>query len=403
MSLYNFTPSPAPSWATNWAGITPTASPLNLGASGLGSLPGAEGGILARGLGGGLSSIAPRIPFGQTLASQVPRGAGAEALAAANALRGGGQAAAGGLASRLPSLGGLLQGGSVAARPMLGGLGFGLAGTVGSSLVDKLNPGGQNSNLEQGLQGAATGAGIGAGLGLAGGPFAPLTSSAGAAIGGVLGGAIGVLGNMFGGGGDGESDAESDPVSILGNAINMANIPPDITEQILTTYEVSMALAEAQEDDGLREQLQAQAFEQAGQMVLAAIGQREQAQSSASNMLGLQSQAADIFDPLARDIETSGMLYADAMRGIRDDLPESYRAIADATTARELSSSQKLAAAYKAQAAITPVVNQLAQYQQDYNSFAAQQFAQALAQQAAGSPMTTGGSTADVAAMLAPQ
>lgn len=398
---YSFSPTATPAWALNRPPVIPSLPPLNLGASGLGSLPGAAGGILARGL-PGAAAAAPRFAPVSTLASQVPRGVGAEALTAANALRGGGQAAArgaGGLLSRLPSMGGLLSGGSVAARPMLGGLGFGVAGAVGSGLIDRLNPGGQNSNLEQGLQGAATGAGIGAGLGLLGGPLAPLTSSAGAAIGGLAGGALGVLGNMFGGGG-GDGEEAASPIDILGTAIQSARLTPDQTEEILSTYEVMTALAENAPEGAERDALMAQAYDTAGQMILQAMQQEEATASGQSNMLALQAQAQDIFQPLAQDIRASGEMYANAMRGLSADLPPEYRKIADYQVARELSSSQKLAAAYQAQAAVTPAINQLAQYQQDYNALAAQTWQQAMAQQAAG--MGGGQQATDIAALLAP-
>ena len=95
--------------------------------------------------------------------------------------------------------------------------------------------------------------------------------------------------------------------------------------------------------------------------------------------------------PLAQDIDASGAMYANAIAGIRDQLPESYRGIADASVARESSSASRLADAYRAQAALTPMYNQMTQYQQDQNSFAAQLFSQQMAQQAAG--YNGGGST----------
>lgn len=330
-----------------------------------------------------------------SLASQVPVGAGRQAATSALGL--GQQAAGRGVLSRLPSMGGLIQGGSAASRlgAGVGGLGFGVAGAVGSHVIDRLNPGGQNSNLEQGLQGAATGAGIGAGLGLLGGPLAPLTSSAGALIGGVAGGALGVLGNIFGGGG-GEDEPESTPLDILGNAITAAGLTPDQTEEVLQTYEVMTALAESAEEGEARDAAMAQAYDAAAQMVLQKMQEKEMvAGLGGGNMLALQAQAQDIFAPVAQNTEDAGRMYAAALQGSMADLPPEYRAIAQNTATRELSSSQRLADAYRAQAAVIPAISQLTQYQNDYNALAAQMFQQATQQQMGG-----GQQTADVAALL---
>lgn len=394
--------TPTPSWASTWQGLTPSGLP-GAGMGGLGSLPGAAGGVLSRGLSGGLSTIPRAIPFGSTLASQVPVGVGQQAFNAASALRpAAGQA--GGLLSRLPTggAGGLARGlgpANLTRGAGMAGLGYGIAGAAGSGLIDKLNPGGQNSNIEQGLQGVAQGAGIGAGVGAL---FGGVGAGPGALIGGAAGGAIGVLGNMFGFGGGGDDEAP-DPVEILGTAINAANLDPATTEQILEQYEVMVALAEIEDDDELRQAKLDQAFDTAGQLVLQAMQQTGAAGfgGGVDNSLALQAQAQDIFAPLADDVRASGEMYAAAMGGIRDQLPPQYRAIADANVARELTSSQKLAAAYQAQAAVTPAINQLAQYQRDYNALAAQTWQQAMAGQIAGN--AGGGQTADVAALLAPQ
>ncbi len=351
------------------------------GATGLGGLPGSATGILQRGVTPAASRLGSLFT-GPAGPSGLPRIAGSLAEDAAGI---GGRAASSSLLSRLPSLSGLISGGSVAKYPTLGGLGYGIAGQVGSNVIDKLNPGGQNSNIEQGLQGAATGAGIGAGLGLAGGPFAPLTSGAGALIGGALGGAVGVLGNVFGWGGGGDKEEAPNPVTILGNAIHQAGLTPDQTESVLDVYETQMALAEIEEDDDLKKQKQDAAYEQAGQMILSLMGQQQAAQSTASNSLALQAQSRDIFEPLAQDLQSSGAAYASAMQGINKYLPPQFKAINDANVARELTASDRLANAYRAQAAVIPTVNALTQYQQDYQSMANQLMQQSFAQGQAGS------------------
>ena len=371
--------------------------------------------------GGGLlgeaATIAPSVaqaapvaarPFanmaGQAAAS-LPRfatGAGGDILAESAALGGGG---GGGILSRLPGLGSISRTagtwGELGTAAKLGrGLGAGILGEVGSRAFDAWTPGSHNSNLEQGLQGAAQGAALGA---VVGAPFFGIGAVPAAAIGALGGGALGVLGNVLGlGGDDGEDSKAADPVTILGNGIAAAQLDPDTTEEILQAYEVMTALAEAQPEGDARDQAMAQAFNTSAEMILQAMQQKEQMASQATNTLALQAQAQDIFAPLAQDITDSSMLYANAMKGIRDTLPESYRPIADATVARELSSAQRLASAYQAQAAVTPVVNRLTQYQQDYNNLAAQQFSQALAQQAAGGSASLGGSTSDVLAALTP-
>lgn len=380
-----FTP-PAPSGPMS---LLPTPG----GIAGLGTNPLSP---LARGLAGGVTPLAPLPVMGGGLAAQVPAGVGAEALTAANALRGGG-GGLGGLASQAARSAGPLVPKGAAMRGSL----YGLAGSLGSGLIDKTDIGGQNSNLEQGLQGAAQGAGLGAGLGLLGGPFAGLTVPGGAAIGGAVGGAIGVLGNMFGGGGGGEEE-EATPTKILANAINAAQLDPAATEEILTTYETLMALAESAPEGDEREAARAMALDQAGQLVLQALQTRDESAAQATNALALQAQAGQIFEPLAQDIESSSLMYADAMKGIRPSLPAEYQAIADSQVARELTSADKLANAYRAQAQITPIVNQMTQYQQDNANYAAQMFAQALAQQAAGGGMGGQPSTQDVLAQLQP-
>lgn len=386
MSLYGFNPTPTPAWATTRAPVIPS---LNFGApTGLASLPGASGGILARGLpSAGLA--ARTIPTGTTLASQVPVGVGR--AAAADALALGGGRAAGGLAARLPSAAGAA---GVASRlapfsAKAAGIG-GLAGSLGSALIDRTNIGGQNSNIEQALQGAALGAGLGAGFG-----------PAGALIGGLGGGALGVLGNVLGFGGGGGEDDAPDPIEILSNGISAAGLSPDQTEEVLETYEVMTALAEMQPEGDARDAAMQQAFDAASAMILQAMQQKELASGIGGgvNQLALQQQAADIFEPLAQSTQDSARMYAAALGGI-EGLPPEYRAIAENTAARELSSADRLANAYRAQAAVMPAINQLTQYQRDYNALAAQMFQQAQAQSLQGAG---GGATTDISQYLVPQ
>ncbi len=386
MSLYNFNPVPAP-WTS--PGITPT---LNFGApTGLASLPGASGGVLARGLSPAASRLGSLFTGSAGAGGGLPRlGTTAASLAEDVAGLGGG---AGGLLSRLPAVGGLPGFAAVSGRAA--GLG-GAAALAGSQLVDQLNVGGQNSNLEQGLQGATAGAALGATIGA---PFFGVGAGVGAAAGGVIGGALGVLGNVLGFGG-GEDD-KPEPLDILTTGIQKAGLSPDQAEQVLQVYETQMALAEVAEGDE-KKALQQQAYDAAASSILMLMQQQEAALmgGGTGNLLALQAQAQDIFAPLAADIESSGAAYGAAMNSINQYLPEQFRAINDANVARELSSSNKLANAYRAQAAIIPTVNALTQYQQDYNALAQQMFQRAQAESMGTGGTGTTGAGDQLAALL---
>lgn len=337
-------------------------------------------------LGGSLSIGPTGLP--PSLASQLPgMGPGFDALPYAAAGRGGLAAAGEGLASQAAGLGsrfalapGLTP---MSALGRVGGYGF--LGQVGSGVIDKTNIGGQNSNLEQGLQGAATGAGLGAGVG----SIVPgIGTATGAVVGGIAGGAIGVLSNMFGGGGG--EDAAREPLDVLATAIDTARLPPDQEAAIIQTFDTQLALADSLEGDA-KEAAEAAAFEYASQLILQAMQQNQlQAQQQMGPMgggqpdlLALQQQAQQVFQPLADDIRGSAALYSQAMGGIRDSLPPEMQGIADMSVAREMTSADRLASAYMAQAALTPVAQRLTQYQQDQNAFASQLFQQQQAQMAA--------------------
>lgn len=424
----------APYQATRGFGVPqPLASPLTQQLSGYGAS------TIPRGINGaGLASL-PRavtptvIPntLGRSisgLAGQVPQGAGAQALNAANALRG--PAQVGGRAAGASGAGGGAGAGATggfggraamqAARSTLPGA-LGRAGIAGSlargapAAVSSIAAGALFGNEDESLgtqaaRGFTSGAGWGAiaapavaaipGVNLVG---VPLVAAA-AGITGTIGAALDVLdaGSWFGMGKGEDAIPAIDPDEILANVLDTAALPDEMSARIMDQYAIEMQMAQAIEDKDQRAQAEAAALQNAGLTALGALQQRDQASSAASNTLALQAQAADIFEPLATDIEQSGQLYAQQMAGLRDQLPESYRAISDATVARELSSSQKLANAYRAQAAITPAVNQLTQYQQDFNNYSAQLFSQALAQQAAGGGASLGPSAMDLQALLQP-
>lgn len=372
-------PTGLPSLAEQIGGIPglPYANPL-------GSLLTGSAGAQLPSLGITGQQMAGQMGMLRPLASSAAPMAADTALAAqmANAARGTGLALKPGV-----GLGGL------ATRA---GLGY-AAGSIGSNLIDATNIGGQNSNIEQGLQGAAQGAGIGAGIGSV---VPGLGTGLGALVGGGVGGTIGVLANVFGGGGEAE-DPREDAENVLATAIQQARLDDATTSQILDTYEIQLTLAGAIEDDAAREQAQLAALDQAGSMILQAVGARDQQTQTADNTLALQAQSQAIFQPLADDIRLSGAAYANAMEGLRGQLPPQFQALADAQVARETMSSNRLADAYMAQAAVTPVAQRLTQYQSDIQNLAAQQMSQMLAAQASGG-YGGGGQTADIAALLQP-
>lgn len=380
---------------------TPGAAPLRgigslfTGSAGPSGLPPVNGR-------GALASLNQLRPI-NGLASQVPQGAGANALSAANALRpaAGGAARAGGSgASGLVSQLAGSRGTMAAARSSLpGALGAGgFKGTLARSApifasdlaASALFGEGDEGFGEQAGRGFVRGAGWGAvaapavaaipGVNVVGVPLVALASG----ITGTIGAALDVLdaGKWFGGGGD--DTPAVDPDEVLANVLSTASLDDATNAQIMDSYAIQMQMASTLEDKQARADAEAAALTSAASMALEALQTRDQATSAASNILALQSQAQEIFEPLAQDIQMGAGLYAEAMGGLRDRLPESYRGIADATVARELTAADRLANAYRAQAAITPVVNQLTQYQQDYNNYAAQMFSQSLAQQAAG-------------------
>lgn len=383
-----FIRAPYSPYGAGSGGLVGQISP-NLTLSSLPRLPGA-GSILSD-----ISTLRPVTPI-NGLASQVPVGVGRTAANQALSLGGEAASGGGGILSRLPSLPSLaLREGMTPMGAAFRVGGGATLGQLGSGLVDQLNPGGQNSNVEQALQGAALGAGIGGGVGSV---VPGIGTGVGALVGGGIGAVGGILGNMFGGGGGKD---QASPEDVLANAIQTAGLDAVASENVLQVYETQMALAEGLEGDA-KKQAQDAARQAAGQQILAEVAkQQSQAQALSGaggpSTLALQQQAAQIFQPLAQDIRSGAGLYAQAMQGIMPNLPDSYKGIAQAQVAREVTSADKLANAYIAQAALTPVAQQLTQYQRDQQQYANQLFSQMLAQQAAGA---TGGGT-DIASLLA--
>lgn len=420
--------------------VSPTpAGPFTFApsAGGIGSLAGnGANGVLGR-----ASTLASQVPThipgsaaarailpggGGLPTSLLPAGAGAEATLAAQGLRGAGASAGGrlggfalrglGSAEGVPAgLGfrgamaagrGALPGVLATSRLARGAAGLG-SGLVADFAADKLFGTEDESIAQQAGRGFTRGAGWGVvaapalaatGIGIAGLPLVAVA----AGITGTIGAAMDVLdaGKWFGGGSGEDKEEAVQPDEIISTIFEVAQLDPGTQAEIMQQYGVLMAMSETTDDKELKAQMQMQALQTVGDLTLQSIGQRDQIAASASDTLALQAQARDIFEPLARDIESSSVMYADAMKGISGSLPEQYRGIAEHQALQQQYTGSRLADAYRAQAAITPVVDRLTQYQQDFNNYSAQQFSQALAQQAAGGSASLGPSATDVQAQL---
>lgn len=270
-----------------------------------------------------------------------------------------------GIGARLASVpaglrGAVATGGFRALAPIAG---YGTLGMLGSSILDRTNIGGQNSNWEQGLQGAALGAGVGAGVG----SVVPVVGTGlGALAGGAIGGAAGILGNLFGGGG-----GESDAAPTLDDMFEAANTSPGARAQAQRIYDTLVAMDDS--DEG-----KAAALQSAQQIILQDAMTAQTVQQDLATTLALQTQAADIFAPAAESVLNTAQTYADATNAILPNLPEGFRGIAERGIAREMNHAEKLANAYMAQAQILPLAERLTQYQSDMNQLAQQQFAAAF-------------------------
>lgn len=380
---------PVPGYTGGWSGAASQAIPAAQ------SLPGAFGGP------------------GSAYAALPQQGGGFAALQEANAL--GGMGGSRGLAGQLgrfapvvsnPEASGLMRyvAPGLTGRAALGRVGgYGLLGSAGSNIVDRFDIGGNQSNWEQGLQGAAQGAGLGAGIGSV---VPVIGTGVGAAAGGVIGGAVGVLANIFGGD---KKDKAADPRQIIGAAITQAQLDPQTTAKILDTYAVQMTFAKGLDGKDAQTQAENAALQQTSSMILTALQQRQQNTAmtqgmSGPSMLALQAQAQQVFEPIASGIESTGAAYTAAMDRIRGSLPAEYRAINEADTARQSAFSSNLADAYRAQAAMTPMIQRITQYQQDQQSFANQLFQQQQAQllQQMYSGGGSSGSSQDLSALLQP-
>lgn len=355
----------------------------------------AGAGPFARVLGGGQPLI-PRANVGS-----IPMGAGANTGAAALPYARGGLM--GGARGLLSSATGALGGGGgaggaglrgalsgVSGRALLGRAGAGgFAGMIGSNVIDRFNPGGQNSNIEQGLQGAAMGAGIGAGIG----SVVPVIGTAtGAIAGGIIGGGLGIAGNVFGWGGD-DKEAVA-PHDQLNQWLGAVNISPDAARNIREQFEMEMMFAEDAED---KEAAQAQALANA-QMGIQQYWATEQEQSrQAERAMAFQMAAQQYMAPqLSRMRDTQNAL-STYMESMAPDLPPEFQPIARLMASQGRAATDRTISAYANQVSMMQQTNALQQFYSDTQNMAAQQMSANIAQGVGG------GGSGDLLAALTQQ
>lgn len=264
-------------------------------------------------------------------------------------------------------------------------------GLMGAGVIDRAFQG--NAPAEQAAQGGAIGAGLGAGAALgAGGSIAGIGALPLAGI-GAAGVAAGVgthalLESIFGKQGSDVDPVKLGPVSQLFEMYERANeagavIPESVYEEAARTYRVLSSMGEQDEDGKPTDETKASALNAAKQVIAeAALNPQAQGgfgQPSAADLMALQQQAAEIFQPIIDDTRASGAAYAQAVNSLVPDLPAAFQPIAQLGIAREMAGANRLANAYQAQAQLLPVADRLTRYQQDIDNLAAQQFQQIIA------------------------
>ena len=308
------------------------------------------------------------------------RGALGSATSAIGRLGGGGGGA---------GLRGALTG--VSGRALLGRAGIGaFAGSIGSNVIDRFNPGGQNSNIEQGLQGAAMGAGIGAGVG----SVVPVIGTAlGAGIGGAIGGGLGIAGNVFGWGGEEE---RTDPRDQLNTWLGSVNITPDAARTIREQFEMEMLFAEDAED---KDAAQAQALQNA-QLGIQQMWATEQAQAQqAERALAFQMSAQQYMAPHLTQMRETQNALSNYLESTASSLPPEFQPIARLTAHQGRAGAERMISAYANQVAAMSQTNALEQFYADSRNMAAQQLSAGIAQGVGGGGM----SSTDLLAALTPQ
>lgn len=280
--------------------------------------------------------------------------------------------------------------GKLASRAGVGAI----AGQIGSGLIDRTNIGGQNSNWEQGLQGAALGAGVGAGVG----SVVPVIGTGiGALLGGGIGAAGGVIGNLLGGGGGNE---KRDAIAAIDNALKpttrkelyaIADVDFETRAQINRAVDVQLALLKRQHDadrltDDEYHAARAQLAVQIEQTVADYASNPPPPTTNVptgeltpEQIVSMQMAIGKFMEPYAQSTISAGQQGANALRqlgaGPMADIAES--------------GATRMARAYQAQAQMIPMMAQLQQQQSQWAQLAQQQ--QARQMSASSNPQATGG------------
>lgn len=328
-------------YPTQGPGIPSPAGPmtaLNSGMTPMGAIGPGNTGPLALGPGSPISAVDDLAAQAQTLS-----GSAAEAASA------GGRFAR--LRGLLPSL--AVEGGAAGGLARLGGLGglatraglYGTAATVAQPVVEAVAPG-NNSNIEQGLQGATYGAALGAGIGA---PFFGVGAGVGALAGGAIGGALGVISNTFMHG----DDVKGDTSTAIQNALGQSNLPPEAQQEILGTYNVLMALAQGDEKE------EAAARQQVGQLIMQRMAASEDARTSTESMLATQALAGQFFQPFTQQMMQASNLRSGLTEQMAGDLPPAYRQLARLSAINSQDSTARLASAFSTQAQLIPAIHTL--------------------------------------------
>ncbi len=323
--------------------------------------------------------------FAQTAAAAAPQAAAALPTTAAQGLStpvypfapatvGMNAAPAAGAASKLfPALRGGMPAG--AGRFAAGSLGrgslYGTAGIVGGSIINKANIGGEGSDADQMLTGAATGAGIGAGIGSI--IFPGVGTAVGAGIGGIGGALIGKFGPKKSAAKEAAKIDKAAASALAELDAATIDLPVDartaLRDQFINTIAAQKAMAAAGKDP--IKQLAAQLIAQKPQ-IEAAEKARVQQQQLETQRAGSQQAAIGMFmRPYLQNLTDTGESAARQYEQLGK--PEL------AASARQ--NSARLVAAYGAQTQAFPAMfaiqNQLGYQRQVNQQLQAQQIAQA--------------------------
>ena len=283
-----------------------------------------------------------------------------------------------GLTNTLRNPGNLLAGRATGwgAAARMGG--YGALGTLGSSLIDRTNVGGQNSNWEQGLQGAAMGAGVGAGVGSV---FPVVGTALGAGIGAIGGAGLGVLGNVFGWG---DGDEPADPREQLDSYLSNVNLSTEAQRNIREQFEMEMMFAEESEDPDAARQL---ALASAQEGIRQYWATEAQAEEQAERAMAFQMAAQQYMAPRLSEMTRMQEAFSGYIEGIADTLPPEYQPIARLTAHQGRAATERTAAAYANQIATMGQTNAIQQYYGDVQNMAAQQLSAGIAQGVGGGQM----------------